>query len=126
MITFILRLSPHLKSVLQELELAVVTLDVGHAGKVLRGADAGVGPQRLQVRNLLREGVRVLSVSLLMDEEHTVKIRYPQVCDNVWKLQNATIGHLSRQLNISDKYFGICRFMFNLSQIAICHHSIRL
>ena len=64
-ITFI-KQSPNLKSVLQELELAVVTLDVGHAGKVLCRADACVGPQRLQVRNLFREGVRILSVALLM------------------------------------------------------------
>ena len=56
---------PYLESVLEELQLAVVSLDVGDAGKVLGGTDAGVGPQRLQVRYLLREGVRVLSVALL-------------------------------------------------------------
>ena len=55
----------YLKSVLKELQLAVVPLDICDAGKVLRGSDAGVGPQRLQVRDLLREGVWVLSVALL-------------------------------------------------------------
>ena len=59
----------YLKSVLEELQLAVVPLDICDAGKVLRGSDTGVGPQRLQVRDLLREGVRVLSVALLGDFE---------------------------------------------------------
>ena len=59
----------YLKSVLKELQLAVVPLDICDAGKVLRGSDAGVGPQRLQVRDLLSEGVRVLSVALLRDVE---------------------------------------------------------
>ena len=63
------RYMTHLKSVFEELQLAVVPLDICDAGKVLRGSDAGVGPQRLQVRNLLREGVRVLSVALLGDVE---------------------------------------------------------
>ena len=56
---------PYLESVLEELQLAVVSLDVGDAGKVLGGTDASICPQRLQIRYLLREGVRVLSVALL-------------------------------------------------------------